>query len=53
MTEILELAKGMTTTGWKILYAVLSIAAGLYIIDRGRKAAAREKAEESRDRRVA
>jgi len=50
MSEIVELVRSMTVAGWKLLCAVAAIAVGYYVIDRGRKAAAVEQAEESRER---
>lgn len=50
MSEIVELVRSMTTAGWKLLCAVAVIALGYYMVDRGRKAAAIEQAEESHDR---
>lgn len=50
MSEIVELVRSMTSAGWKLLCAVGLIALGYYIVDRGRKAADVEQAEESRER---
>ena len=50
MSEIVELVRSMTIAGWKLFCAVAVIALGYYIVDRGRKAAAVELAEEARDR---
>jgi hypothetical protein len=49
MSEIVDLVRGMTAAGWKLFCAVAAIALGYYIVDRGRKAAAIEQAEESGD----
>ena len=53
MSEIVELAQALTGTAWKVLCAVGVIALGFYVVDRGRKAAALENAEEARERRAA
>jgi len=50
MSEIVDLVRSMTTAGWKLLCAVAVIGLAYYIVDRGRKAAAVELAEESRDK---
>jgi len=50
MSEIVDLVRSMTTAGWKLCCGVAVIALGYYIVDRGRKAAAAELAEESRDK---
>jgi len=53
MSEIVELVTTLTRGGWKLLYVSAVIALGFYCVARGRKAAAIEQAEESRDRRAA
>ena len=53
MSDIVELAQAVSTTAWKVLCAVGIIALGFYVVDRGRKAAAIEQAEEARERRAA
>ena len=53
MSEIVELVGTMTQVGWKLLYVLAVVALGFYCVTRGRKAAAVEQAEESRDRRAA
>lgn len=53
MSEIVEFVRSLTQGGWKLLYVVAVIALGFYVVSRGRKAAAAEQAEESRDRRAA
>ncbi len=53
MSEIVEYVRSLITGGWKVLYVVAVVALGFYALSRGRKAAAVEQAEESRDRRAA
>lgn len=53
MSEIVELTSALIDGGWKALYVVGVVALGFYAVSRGRKAAAVEQAEESRERRVA
>ena len=53
MSEIVELVQAVSITAWKVLCAVGVIALGFYVVDRGRKAAAIEQAEEARERRAA
>ena len=53
MSEIAELARELITGGWKLLYVVAVVALGFFAVSRGRKAAAVEQAEESRERRAA
>ena len=50
MSEIVDLVRSMTAAGWKLFCAVAAIAVGYYIVDRGRKAATAELADDARDR---
>lgn len=53
MSEIVELVGLLITGGWKLLYVTAVVALGFYAVSRGRRAAAAEIAEESRERRAA
>ena len=53
MNEIVQLVQAVSNTAWKLVCAAGVIALGIYVVDRGRKAAALERAEEVRERRAA
>jgi hypothetical protein len=53
MNEIVDLVQAVGSTAWKVLCAVGVVALGFYVVDRGRRAAALERAEETRERRAA
>ena len=53
MSEIAAVVGTLTQGGWKLLYVVALVALGFYCVARGRKAAAVEQAEESREQRAA
>ena len=53
MSAIVDFVGSLTQAGWKFLYVLGLIALGVYIVDRGRKKAAIEQAEEARERHAA
>lgn len=53
MSEIVDLVQAASSAAWKVLCAIGVIGLGFYVVDRGRKAAAVERAEETRERRAA
>ena len=53
MSEIVELTAALIDGGWKMLYVITVVALGFYAVSRGRRAAAVEQAEETRERKAA
>ncbi len=53
MNGIVGLVRTLTAESAGALYVVAAVALGFYCISRGRKAAAAEQAEESRERQAA
>lgn len=53
MSSFVDFVTSLTQAGGKILYLLGVIALGFYIVDRGRKKAAIEQAEDEREQRAA